>query len=236
MDKLIIGALAIVALTISASPAHAQARHYGLVRTDGGVTGSYGPSYGRAGFGGLFELKLNVHDQIAIGVRLDGQVMFGGNIQPDGQKVAVSLGVVASTLLKGEYFLTTSTVRPVVGFGLGLYDIASQDVSTGSSPDTSVNQVAGRYFGIAPSLGFDLGRVRLAATYNMILGADIEVRQRVGMPDEKLTTYSQSYFAFELSVRFSGGKKRPEPAPLPSGGYYNPTGPYRPPVPPAPGT
>jgi hypothetical protein len=36
-----------------------------------------------------------------------------------------------------------------------------------------IDQKAGRYFGIAPQIGVDLGRLRLAATYNMILGADI---------------------------------------------------------------
>jgi hypothetical protein len=232
MQKSIIAALGLVALAAAASPAHAQAAHYGLLRADAGVTGSWTPSYGRGGFGGVLEVKLNVHDQIAVGARFDGQVMFGGNISPDGEDVSISVGVVASTLLKGEYFVSTGTVRPFLGVGAGLYDIVSQDVTTSNS-STSIEQVAGRYFGIAPSLGVDLGRLRLAATYNMILGADIEVRQNVGMANEVRTTFSQSYVAFEMSFRIGGNKKRPS-QPLPPGGYYNPTGPYRPPVEPTP--
>jgi hypothetical protein len=231
MQKLVLAALVLAA---AASPAHAQAAHYGLVRIDAGVTGSYTPAYGRGGFGGVLEAKLNVHDQIAVGLRFDGQVMFGGTISPDGEDVSISLGVVASSLLKGEYFVGTGTVRPVVGLGVGLYDIVSQDVTTNSS-STTIEQVAGRFFGVGPSLGLDLGRLRLAATYNMILGADIEVRQNAGMPNEVRTTYAQSYLAVEMSFRFSGGKKRPAPPPLPPGGYYDPTGPYRPaPASPAP--
>ena len=57
MQKLIIAALGFVALAATASPAHAQAQSYGLFRADAGVTGSYAPAYGRAGFGGVLELK-----------------------------------------------------------------------------------------------------------------------------------------------------------------------------------
>ena len=43
-----------------------------------------------------------------------------------------------------------------------------------------ISPKAGRYFGVAPQLGIDLGRLRLAASYNAILGADIEVTQMIG--------------------------------------------------------
>lgn len=230
--KLVIAALTCAALVTGTEAAHAQAQNYQPFRFETGLTGTLLPSTGRAGFGAIFEAKLNVHDQIAVGARFEGAVMFGGNLDEDD--VTISIGALASTLLKGEYYLTTSTVRPFVGLSLGMYDIVSQTVES-SDASTAIDQKAGRYFGVGPQLGFDLGRLRLAATYNLILGADIEVRQQVGTPSESVSEYSQNYFTFELSFRF-GGARKPSPPALPPGGYYDPTGPYRPPVTPPPGS
>jgi outer membrane protein X len=190
--------------------AHAQARSYEPIRVDSGLIGSYVSASGRAGFGGVVEPKFNVHDNIAVGARFEGAIMFGGEIGPDsGTKV--QLGVVAAGLIKGEYLVGTSAVRPFIGFGLGVFDMISQSVEAG--PGTAgVDQRAGRYFGIAPQLGINLGRLRLAATYNMILGADIEVRQMVGNVEQS-TTYSQNYLSFEMSFRFGGRKKPHAPPP-----------------------
>jgi len=233
MKQHVVVAVVFACALAGARDARAQAQNYQPIRLDVGIAGAYTPSYGRAGFGAVLEAKFNATDKIAAGLRFDGVVSFGGSIGPEGS-TSVSVGAAAATLLDGEYFLTTSSVRPFVGMGLGLYAIASQSIEASDS-NTSVSQVAGRYFGIAPSLGIDLGRLRLAVTYNLILGADIEVRQNVGMPNEELTTYGQSYVLFELSFRIGGARRPPPPTPLPAGGYYNPTGPYTPPVtPPAP--
>lgn len=224
--------LACAVSLFGARDARAQARSYQPIRVDVGIAGAYTPSYGRSGFGAVVEPKFNVTDNISAGLRFDGVVTFGGTLASDGD-TSISVGAAAATLLDAEYFLSTSSVRPFVGMGLGLYAIVSQSVEAGSN--TSVSQAAGRYFGIAPSIGIDLGRLRLAMTYNLILGADIEVRQNVGTPSEELTTYGQSYVLFELSFRIGGSKKPPPPPPPLPGGYYNPTGPYMPPPPsPAP--
>jgi hypothetical protein len=155
-----------------------------------------------------------VHDNVAVGARFEGQVMFGGKIGNDGD-TKVEMGVVAAGLLKGEYLLGRSAVRPFIGFGFGVFDMISQSVAAGPST-AAVDQRAGRFFGVAPELGIDLGRLRLAATYNMILGADIEVRQMVGNV-EQTASYSQNYLSFEMSFRFGGARKRlvapPPPAP-----------------------
>ncbi len=230
MKQHVVVAVVVACALASARDAGAQAKSYQPVRVDVGIAGAYTPSYGRSGFGAVVEPKLNITDQISVGLRFDGVVTFGGTLGSNGD-TSISVGAAAATLLDGEYFLTTSSVRPFVGLGLGMYAIVSQSVEAGSN--TSVSQAAGRYFGIAPSIGIDLGRLRLAATYNLILGADIEVRQNVGTPSEELTTYGQSYILFELSFRIGGSRKLPPAAP-PPGGYYNPTGPYMPPVTPAP--
>jgi hypothetical protein len=224
--------LAVVCAFAGVREARAQAPNYQAIRVDVGIAGAYTPSYGRAGFGGVLEAKFNITDNIAAGLRFDGVVSFGGSIGPEGS-TSVSVGAAAATLLEAEYYLTTSSVRPFIGAGLGIYAIVSQSIEADDA-NTSVSQVAGRFFGVAPSLGIDLGRLRLAVTYNLILGADIVLTQNVGMPNETETTYGQSYVLFELSFRIGGARKPPPPTPLPPGGYYNPTGPYMPPVAPAP--
>lgn len=174
------------------------------IRLDTGITGTYVGASGRGGFGAVFEPKLLVHDQIAIGARLEAAVMFGGSIGEAGD-TKMDLGAAAAVLAKGEYYATTGSVRPFVGFGLGMYDLASQSISTGPMT-ASVDQKAGRYFGVAPEVGIDLGRLRLAATYNMILGADIEVHQMIGNAMQT-ASYSQSYFTFELGFSFGARRK-----------------------------
>jgi outer membrane protein W len=202
------GILAFAALVAGAHAAHAQAANYQPIRVDSGLVGTYASASGRGGFGAIVEPKFAIHDQVSVGLRFEGAVMFGGSFGNDSTKV--SLGAVASALAKGEYLLTTGTVRPFVGLGLGVFDIVSQSVEAGPMT-SSVDQRAGRYFGVAPQIGIDLGRLRLAATYNAILGADVEVHQTVGNIDQT-ASYSQNYLTFEMSFRFGGGRiVRPAP-------------------------
>jgi hypothetical protein len=64
----------------------------------------------------------------------------------------------------------------------------------------------------APQIGIDVGRLRLAATYNAIVGATLELRQTIG-DVEQTEKLSQSYMSLELSFRFGGGRKQ-RPAPM----------------------
>ena len=206
----VIGALAAIYLAFGTTDAHAQAERYQLFRVDAGISGSYASAFGRGGFGAVAEPKFMVHDNVAVGARLEGEVMFGGNIDTGGDDVSMEMAAVAAALLKGEYLYGYGTVRPFGALSLGMYDIGSQSVGAGGG-NASVNQKAGRYFGVAPQLGVDLGRVRLAATYNRILGADVEVTQTVG-DVQQTASFSQSYFTFELSFRFGGARKTIAPA------------------------
>ena len=200
-------ALALAAMTVAAaSDAHAQAKNYQIWRVDSGIAGAYALGTGAAGGGGVAEIKFNVLDQVSAGVRFDGVITFGGNFGLDGgENVSVGLGVQSASLLKGEYFFTNGGARPFVGLGAGMYAITSQNVDT--NPDgATILQQAGRYFGLAPQIGVDLGRLRLGATFNWIVAADVEVTQMVG-GNEEITRTSQNYVTFEMLIRFGGRKK-----------------------------
>lgn len=191
------------------APAHADAEHYENVRFDAGVTGASVSIRERSGTGMAVEIKNLVHDNLAVGGRVELAVMFGGVVGAD--EAPLDIAFAASGLLKAEYLFGTSTVRPFIGFGMGGYTISAQRISAGPNRD-GIERKTGRYFGVAPQLGIDLGRVRLAVTYNAILGAYLEVRQTIGTV-EQTTRLSQNYLSLELSFQFAGGRK-PASAPL----------------------
>lgn len=178
-------------------------------RVDSGVSGAYAPGISGYGFSGLAEPKLNITNRLSAGLRAEGAIMLGGNI--DGSdEVSVSTNVAVATLLKGEYFITGGNVRPFVGLGAGMYTFVGQGVSV--SGGASVSQQAGRYFGVAPQLGVNFGGFRLAATYNIPLNADIIVTQSVsaGGGEVKL---SRDYATLEFSFRWGGRRGILQPAP-----------------------
>jgi hypothetical protein len=193
----------VVVSIVGAAPAFAEAEHYEQIRVDGGMTGSTVAVSERNGVGGMAEVKAMVNDNLAIGGRVEIAVMFGGHLGQDNLPIDVAMAACA--LLKGEVLLGTGPVRPFVGFGAGLYTIGSHSIDAGPTTHGIYTKV-GDYFGVAPQVGVDLGRMRLAVTYNAIVGAGIDVHQRMGTADQT-TTVSQNYLSLELSFRFGGGPK-----------------------------
>jgi hypothetical protein len=133
MHRLIASVVALGASMFGARAAWAQAENYNPVRVDSGLSGTYVSASGRGGFGAVVEPKVMIHDNIAIGGRLEAAVMFGGNIGSDGT-TKMDMGASAAVLAKAEYLLGTAGVRPFIGLGIGMFDIASQSISTMSAP------------------------------------------------------------------------------------------------------
>jgi outer membrane protein W len=213
----------VVSLSLVSTQAFAESETYQPIRVDAGFTASRAGITDRNGGGMVVEIKAMAHDQIAIGGRVEIAVMFGGQIGDENTDVDAAMA--ASALVKGEYFIGREHIRPFVGLGLGAYTIGGQSISTG--PDgAGIDQRAGRYFGVAPQIGVDLGRLRLAATYNAILGAQLEVRQMVGNA-EQVETFSQNYLSLEMSFQFGGGRKKRD---VVMTGYQPPVYPPPPPV------
>lgn len=194
--------------------ATAQAANYELIRVDAGLAGGYSKGVESGGFGGMVEPKLMLHDNVTVGLRVEGMVTFGANVGRGSDELSIASGSVAATLVKAEYLFGNLAVRPVVGLSAGLYSIGGEAITT-SSDSVGVSQRAGRYFGVAPQVGLELGRVRLAVSYNAIVGASIEVEQTVGEPQSR-RDFSQNYYSFELSFHF-GGTRLDRPAAGPPG-------------------
>jgi hypothetical protein len=200
--------LGVLVVLFAGSDAHAEAEHYENVRLDAGITASSVSVSDRKGTGMAVEIKGMAHDNLAIGGRVEFAVLFGGVIGND--EAPLDVAIAASGLLKAEYLFGTQAIRPFVGFGIGGYTIGAQTIDAGPDRD-GISRTTGRYLGVAPQVGIDLGRVRIAATYNAILGAYLELHQTIGNVEET-RKLSQNYLSLEFSIQFAGGRKAGSPS------------------------
>lgn len=220
--------VAIATVAVTSSDALAESESYEPLRFDAGMAASYIDATSRSGTGFVGEIKYLVHDNVGVGMRIDLEVMFGGTIADD---VGLDIAMAGSAIAKAEYYLGNGPVRPWAGGGIGMYSIGSQRFD--SDPNLTFSSQSGRYVGIAPQLGIDLGRLRLAATYNYVVGAGIEVTRTInGMTERQ--KYTQNYLTLELAIRI-GGERKYKPAPFtPMPPNPAPYVPYGTPPPPAP--
>jgi hypothetical protein len=188
--------LTLSAFQVSEVSAQQPAKSGIKIKKDVALLGAYVPGTGGIGGGFVVEPKIEVAKNLHVGIRTAIAITGGGSISSDSSDVSVGVGVNVSAMGKVEYAAPTGSVRPLVGLGAGLYYLISQDVSAGTN--TSVSQQAGEFFGLAPQLGIEFGRGRLVATYNAVLGANVEIVQTVG----NTKTVRQDYWAVELGMRF----------------------------------
>ncbi|HUQ08624.1 MAG TPA: hypothetical protein VM261_39300 [Kofleriaceae bacterium] len=193
---------ALIGLCVLVGEASAEAEHFEQIRVDAGMTGSSVAVSDRNGVGFVAEIKVNQHDHVAIGARVELAVMFGGEIGEED----LPFGMSACGLVKAEYFLGAGTVRPFAGLGAGMYSMASHTIVDDDLGASGISTTTGRYVGVAPNVGIDLGRLRLAATYNAILGTSVEYRSTSGGVSHR-ETYSPDYLSLEMSFRFGGGRR-----------------------------
>ncbi len=199
------------ALVLASSDAIANPQ----VRVDAGMTASRVPTVDRNGTGFVIEIKGLANDNLAIGGRVEIGFLFGGTVGSDDQELSFSMA--SSALVKAEYHLLPGLVRPFVSAGAGVYSVGNQSLEP--TPETGrLDFHEGRFFGVAPEIGVDIGRLRLAATYNMIVGADLTV---VSLNNGMMTSrdLSQNYFSLELSFAFASPRKPPPPSAQPPPAY-----------------
>lgn len=188
MKKLLVFLFVIAPLMI-----HAQSIGF---RLDAGLGGAltFG-SFKAYGISGFSEPKVTIGPHITAGIRLEGDVLFGGNIDDSGEDVEVGMSTRAATLIKGEYFVTKSKVRPYVGLGLGRYTSANITASgTGAASIT-----AGNHFGLAPEVGIALGFFKLSAMYHIVTGNDILTLSTGGTEE-----ISRNYLVVQMGFRIFG--------------------------------
>jgi hypothetical protein len=199
-----------MALFISLLPARAdaQAEHYGFFRFDLGMMSAYMSGTSGKGGGLVLEPMFNITDQISVGLRQELLVAWGDSI--GASSASLSARAQTSTMAKGEYYFTTGgAIRPFASLGLGMYYIASQSMEVTQAGEANISQLGGKYFGLAPQAGIELSVVRLSLLYEMMLGAEVEVRQDVstGGTTGPTSKSSLNYLGIELSFRIGGGRR-----------------------------
>ncbi|MDR3226996.1 MAG: hypothetical protein LBT56_04930 [Prevotellaceae bacterium] len=141
-----------------------QAQEFKPFRVDAGL--GYGLPFTEGLDGGVqfyVEPKYEIVDQIAVGLRWEGSLFAGTNV--DGSSADVKLS--SAYLLTGDYYISNNKFRPFVGLGLGVYSIAgaSASVSVGNEGIT-VDDKAKNNFGALLRAGFDVSHFRFAVSYN----------------------------------------------------------------------
>jgi hypothetical protein len=144
------------------------------------------------GISAAVEPKFFFNKRIAAGLRLEGDVLFGGKIEAEAQNVDVQMTSRAAQLLKGEYYFTGGKTRPFIGVMGGRYTQAN----IGSSSEGSATIKAGVYYGFAPELGVTFNNFRMSAMYHFIPGTDL-VTVSTGTPIE----VERNYFVFTMGFK-----------------------------------
>lgn len=149
-----------------------------------------------AGIGYYMHPSYYLNDQINVGLKAEWAVIAGADVA--GKSVSVS--AIGSYLLTSNYYFSTGKVRPYAGLGLGIYSLGSYDGGASTVDFDDDNQVVigsvdyGSKFGVAPTVGLDMGHFTINLAYNAIMGIDSELP-------------GKNYLSFGIGAFFGGGKK-----------------------------
>ncbi len=151
------------------------------------------------GGGGILvslEPKYNIADNMNIGFRFESAAM-AKNISADGVSLEANLAASMSYSGTFDYYFNSgsSSFAPFMGIGAGYSSLANVGVTLDELDSSEELEVDGKFGGLIRT-GFEAGKFRVAATYNLIgksdLGEGVEVKN--------------SYFGISLGFYVGGGK------------------------------
>lgn len=192
--------LLLISALIVSSGSFAQENFF---RADGSIGGaltfgklkSYGISAG-------VEPKFFFNPNISVGLRMEGDVLFGGSIDAEASDVTVGVSSRAAYCLKGEYYLGDGNTKPFFGLMAGMYTQANIG-SAVKDDNASVTASAVRTFGFAPELGVTFGNFRISGIYHYVPGTDlVTVNSTVGGIEQ--VEIGRSYLVISLGFRMWG--------------------------------
>jgi hypothetical protein len=184
--------------------------------------GSVGTATHGQGVAIHLEARRNLGDDNAIGLR--GEAMVAG---PGDSGWGEDRSVVAAlATAEHRFHHGPSGIRAFVGIAAGAYKISSFVIgpppssatrgpgemtigclsggaSYGDTPELcTIHNLYGTFFGVAPTIGVDLGHVRIALTYNVLAGAHAEIWDGVTTDHAPTSSFRQDYATFDLAYRF----------------------------------
>ncbi|RIV43135.1 OmpW family outer membrane protein [Flagellimonas pelagia] len=181
----------IIALVSMSQLSHAQEQGKFRVGMDLG----YAMPDGGGGVLIALEPKYNIADNMNIGLRFESAAM-AKNITESGISVEAELAASMSYSATFDYYFNSgsSSFAPFLGAGAGYNSLANAKLDIGGVGSGEV-KVDGKFGGLVRA-GFEAGKFRLAATYNLIGKTDFGdgVEQK------------NSYFGISLGFYVGGGK------------------------------
>lgn len=155
------------------------------------------------GGGILFHLepKWTIADNMNVGLRL-GAAAYAQGLDGVTQGSEERIGASGSYLGTYDYYFHngSSSFAPFIGGGLGYYQVANVDIDDSNLEDNTVIKGNGKLGGLIRA-GFDLGKFRLAAEYNIIGKSDL-----VDVNDNVIGTAKNGYIGISVGAYFGGGK------------------------------
>lgn len=149
----------------------------------------------------VVEPKYAIVDQFAVGLRIEEAVMARAFPNGDGTYSSANVSGAASYLATGDYYFTTTTFRPFVGGGAGIYGLASASVdNNGYTTDVA----SASKFGAMIRAGFEAAHFRFGIEYNIIGNSTAQTFDYSG---NVVTSVSKnSYLGIKFGVCIGGGR------------------------------
>lgn len=140
------------------------------------------------------EPKYNIADNMSVGLRIEGAALAKNITDGDGATLEANLGTNTSYSATFDYYFHngSSSFAPFIGGGAGYNTLANLEVDF--LGETAEAEVDGKFGGLVRA-GFELGKLRVAATYNLIGKTEIEGSET-----------KNSYFGISLGFYVGGGK------------------------------
>jgi outer membrane protein X len=139
------------------------------------------------------EPKYAISNNLSVGLRFETSLSGSANISLDTASFSgtQSAKSVSSLILTGDYYLTSTTIRPFIGGGAGMFFTGGLSANFADSIPNSADAGAGTKFGIMPRVGFEAGHFRVAAEYNFV---------------GKVNGTAYNYIGFKIGFFLGGGR------------------------------
>lgn len=192
-----------ILLLASVAIAKAQDAEFKPFKVD--VSLGYAIPGGTGAKGGVLfvvEPKYAVIPEVSVGLRIEAAVMARGQVDANGQAADVDVKAAGSYLLTGDYYFTSTTVRPFAGAGLGIFSLAA---ASSNSNGTTASASAGTKFGEMIRAGVEISHFRVGVEYNIVPATKYEM---VNVNTGAKQTYStkNGYIGIKLGFCIGGGK------------------------------
>lgn len=149
------------------------------------------------GGGGILiaiEPKYNIADNMNIGLRYESAAL-AKNISSEGVSVESKLAASSSFIGTFDYYFNSgsSSFAPFLGGGIGYSTLANVELEI-NGVTTDDAEVDGKFGGLVRA-GFEVGKFRVAANYNLIGKSDLDGAET-----------KNSYIGISLGFYLGGGK------------------------------